>query len=178
MAIQSDVLVKKRMKNLRAVAGSGLVGSGALAVDGVNNYSMEMGAAPVGFLADGTYDASIAQTAEIALDEVAVCPEAGQVVPSGLDTAIFILHDGTAAVARLGTHSRTITRSGVNGALTTVDDYLTMPADIDMTTYICIGFAKFTTVADFTVGTSSLTASSATYHNIKNLMPGTKIAAV
>lgn len=178
MTIQSDVLQQKRMKNLAAVARGGLVGSGALAVDGVNNYAMEMGDAPVGFLADGTYDASIAQTAEIALDEVAVCPEAGQVIPQGDDCAIFILHDGTAAVARVGTHSRTITRSGVNGAKVTTDDYLTMPLDIDMETYICIGYAKFTAHAAFTIGTTSLTAASATYTNVRNMMPGTKLAAV
>jgi hypothetical protein len=178
MAIQNDVLQQQRMKNLAAITRGGCVGTGALAVHGVRPANIAMGAAPVAFLADGSYDATLAQTAEIDLSDVAVCAEGGDVIPSGNDVAIFIIHNGTAALARVGRHTRTMERSGVTGALTTVDSWLTFPEDVDMDTYICIGFAKFTTAADFTVGTTSLTDQTATYTNIRNLMPGTKIAAV
>jgi hypothetical protein len=176
MAIQKDVFTSERMKNLARAAVCGCIETAALAVD-ANAYDIQMGAAPKAFLADGTYDATLAQTDPIDLSNSAVCDAAGQVIASGLDVALFVLHDGTSATVKLGTERVVKSRANAVSALVSTQDYLTCP-DYDMETYICIGYVKFTAAADFTIGTTSLTDSSATYNNVKNMVPGTVVAAV
>jgi len=171
---QKVVFESKRMQDMQGNAQGGTVGTAALAID-ANPEDIQMTAC-VAFLADGTYDASLEAVDPIVI--ATVCPEAGQIVPSGVDAALFVLHDGTNVVVRLGSESKVTARSTVNGALSSTIDYLTLPSDVDALTYICIGYVVFTTVEEFTVGTTSIADQTETFVNTTNLLPGTKIAAV
>lgn len=173
-AFQSTVLQSKRMKDLLGNALGGCVGTPDIAID-ANPEDIQMTAC-VAFLADGTYDATLEAVDPIVI--ATVCPEAGQVVPSGVDAALFVLHDGTNVVVRLGSESKVTSRASVNAALVETIDYLTLPSDVDASTYICIGYVKFTTVEAFTVGTTSIADQTETFYNVRNLLPGTKVAAV
>lgn len=178
MAYDSKVLTSQRMKNLLACSIGGCVGSVILAIDGVNTENIQSTGTPVMFLGTGVLSAAIA-AAELDLSSSAVCAQAGQTIEAGNDFCLFVLQDGTnAPIVVLGDEDKTISRSSATSALVTSIDYKTVPANLDMTTYVVSGYVKVVSTIDFVIGTTAFDAAGVTdtYVNLSNAIPGSKMA--
>jgi len=173
MAFAATNLVSERMKNLLSCAIGGSVAATSTAID-ANPENIQSTGTGVMFLPNGQLSAAVA-AAELDLSDADVCAEAGTVMGTGVtEFCVFVIQDGTNVLCRLGDEVKTVTRSTVNSALTTVRKRNRVPADLDNQTYVVTGFVHVVKTVAFTLGTTSFAAAGVTdlYYDTSNLMAG------
>ena len=177
MSYDAAPLVSQRMKNLAACALGGCVGASTTAI-GTTASDLSSDSTPVMYLGTGALSAGV-QATNIDLSDVAICEEAGQVVPAGETMYFVILQDGTNVLARLCSSRKVTSRASVTAALVETISHDVVPADIDMETYVITGWAKLVNVTNpFIVGTTLLSATGVTdtFGDLSNAMPGSILA--
>jgi hypothetical protein len=177
-----DLLVSKRMKDLHflTIGMAGFDATTGLAI-GSNKENCQTATAdaagnlitPQGVLA------STIQDTDIDLSDVAVCLEAGVSIPAGRNMYLFILQDGSSApLVRLGTKRKLVKRASVNAALVTSYVYDVLPADVDMSTYVCTGYVKLVNPTNaFILGTTDFDATDVvdSFVELTRMMAGANI---
>ena len=177
-----DILVSKRMQNLHylAIGMAGFDATTGLTIGGTaSNLSAATADAAGNLITPAGVLASTKQDTDIDLSDAAVCEEAGQSIPAGQNIYLFILQDGTnLPLVRKGSSRKKTTRSSVTGALTTSVIHDVLPLDVDMSTYVCTGYAKLVNVTNaFVIGTTLLSAAGVTdtFVELTRMMAGTNI---
>jgi hypothetical protein len=176
------MLVSERMKNLHflsiGVAGFDATTGLALGGDTVNlSCATADGTGnlitPQGVLMDTKQDT------DIDISDVAVCLEAGVSIPAGRNIYLFILQDGAnAPLVRLGEMRKLVRRSSVNAALVTSYVYDVLPNNVDMSTYVCTGYAKLVNPTNaFVIGTTDMAEGTIveTFVELTRMMAGANI---
>jgi hypothetical protein len=180
MAIPA-MLVSKRMKNLHwlAIGMAGFDATTGLTIGGTaSNLSCATADAAGNLIKPNGVLGSTIQDTDIDLSDSAICAEAGKSIPAGRNIYIFILQDGTNVLARVGTMRKLVKRSSATAALVTSYKYDVLPNDVDMSTYVCTGYAKLTNSTNpFIIGTTLLSATGVvdTFVELTRMMAGANI---
>jgi hypothetical protein len=176
------MLVSKRMKNLHylAIGFAGFDATTGLAISSTaSNLNCATADASGNLITPDGVLASTIQDTDIDIADVAVCLEAGKSIPAGRNIYLFILQDGTNdPLVRLGTMRKKVTRSSATAALVTSYIYDVLPLDVDMSTYVCTGYAKLTNSTNpFIIGTTLLSAAGVvdTFVELTRMMAGANI---
>ena len=177
-----DILVSKRMQNLHylAIGMAGFDATTGLTIGGTaSNLSCATADAAGNLITPAGVLASTKQDTDIDLADTAVCAEAGQSIPAGENIYLFILQDGTnAPLVRKGTARKVVSRASATAALVTTIKHDVLPLDVDMSTYVCTGYAKLVNVTNaFVIGTTLLSAAGVTdtFVELTRMMAGDNI---
>jgi hypothetical protein len=176
-----DMLVSQRMKNLHylAIGLAGFDATTGLTIGGTaSNLSCATGSASGNLITPQGVLSGTVQDTDIDLADLDVCAEAGMSIPAGENIYIFIIQNGTIVKARVGSSRKTVTRASVNAALVSTVVHDVLPVDVDMSAWICTGYAKLTNSTNpFIIGTTLLSAAGVvdTFVELTRMLAGTNI---
>jgi len=180
MAVPS-MLVSQRMKDLHflAIGMAGFDATTGLTIGGTaSNLSCATGSASGNLITPQGVLSGTIQDTDVDLADLDVCPEAGLSIPAGENIYIFVLQNGTSVVARVGTSRKKITRASSTAALVTAIVHDVLPVDVDMSEWICTGYAKLTNSTNpFIIGTTLLSAAGVvdTFVELTRMLVGSNI---
>jgi hypothetical protein len=170
------------MKNLHylAIGMAGFDATTGLAISGsAENIQCATADASGNLITPDGVLASTKQSTNLDLSDVAVCLDFGQIIPANENIYLFVLQDGTnTPLVRVGSSRKVVRRASVNAALVTSIIHDVLPENVDMSTYVCTGYAKLVNVTnEFVIGTTSLAASGVTdtYVELTRMMAGANI---
>jgi hypothetical protein len=177
-----DLLVSKRMKNLHwlSIGVAGFDATTGLALGGDTlNLSCATADASGNLITPAGVLASTKQDTDIDLGDTAICAESGVTIPAGRNIYLFIIQDGTnQPLVRLGEKRKLVRRSSATAALVTTYVYDVLPNDVDMSTYVCTGYAKLVNPTNvFTIGTTDMAEGTIveTFVELTRMMAGANI---
>jgi hypothetical protein len=170
------------MKNLHflAIGFAGFDATTGLTIGGTaSNLSCATADASGNLITPQGVLASTKQDTDIDLADLDICPEAGMSIPAGENIYLFILQDGTnQPIVRLGSSRKTVTRASASAAKVTAVVHDVLPEDVDMSLYVCTGYAKLTNSTNpFVIGTTLLSAAGVvdTFVELTHMLAGANI---
>jgi len=170
------------MKNLHylAIGMAGFDATTGLAIGGTaSNLDCATADAAGNLITPQGVLASTKQDTDIDLADLDICPEAGLSIPAGENIYLFVLQNGTdQPTVRKGTARKKVTRASVNAALVTTIVHDVLPLDVDMSEFVCTGYAKLVNATNaFIIGTTLMSAAGVTdtFVELTRMLAGSNI---